>query len=298
MKDELKRALAEDISRGDVTSNLLIPKNAAGSAVIISREPGIFFGVEVARELFRIADPKLRARFFIQDGKNFPKNKKLIEIRGRVRSILKTERTVLNFLQHLSGISTQTRRFVEKVKKYRVKILDTRKTTPLWRELEKAAVKAGGGFNHRFSLADEIFVKENHRIRGYKGQRSLIGLRGSKSKIVLKPLQLLKPFEPLRPFLRYPRRFIIEVRNLRELKEIAGKIKPRVILFDNFSPVQLKRAVAYARKKDPRAILEASGGITLENVTRFAATGVDQISIGSLTHSVKSIDLSLLAERT
>ena len=187
----------------------------------------------------------------------------MITLEGRVHSILKAERTALNFLGHLSGIAAETRRFVERVRKYRVKIFDTRKTLPLWRGLQKYAVRAGGGHNHRFGLWDEIFVKGNHRPCG--------------------DLSKLK---------HVPRKFVIEVRNLKELKQ-ALTFRPRVILFDNFSPKALTRAVKVARGADPKVILEASGGITLQNVARFAAAGVDQISAGSLTHSVKSIDFSL-----
>jgi nicotinate-nucleotide pyrophosphorylase (carboxylating) len=174
------------------------------------------------------------------------------------------ERTLLNFLGHLCGIASKTNAFVKKIRPYSTRILDTRKTTPLWRDLEKQAVLAGGGKNHRMGLYDAIFVKENHRPYGQLGQ-----LR------------------------KFPHRFEIEVRDLREMVE-ALILRPAVILFDNFTPADLKKAVKLARKANPKIILEASGGVTLENVKNFAATGVDQISVGSLTHSVKAIDLSLL----
>ncbi|MBI3313639.1 MAG: carboxylating nicotinate-nucleotide diphosphorylase [Candidatus Omnitrophica bacterium] len=260
----LKAALREDIGKGDITSRILISPAAKGRAVIFAREKGVLCGIPVAEELFRLVDPHLRPKFFIQEGRPFRKNKKIAEIEGPVLSLLKAERTVLNFFGHLSGIATLTRRFVERVKRDPVLVLDTRKTTPLWRELEKYAVRVGGGKNHRMGLYDAVFVKENHRPYGN--------------------LERLKKFSG---------KFEIEVRNIKELKE-ALKLHPRVILFDNFSPLNLRRGVQIARHAHPQIILEASGGITLENVVHYAAMGVDWISIGSLTHSVKSIDFSLL----
>ena len=263
-RKKLKAALFEDIGKGDKTSELLIPANATGKAMIISREGGIFCGEAVVREIFRLADTKLAARFFVKDGNAFSKNQKVAEIKGSARAILKAERTALNFLGRLSGIATLTRQFVDRVKGYKVAILDTRKTTPFWRELEKKAVRAGGGRNHRFGLFDAVFVKENHR-----------------------------PFGDLKKLRSVPKQFEIEVRDSRELVE-ALALRPRTILFDNFKPGPLKKAVSLARKLNPKILLEASGGITLKNVRAYAATGVNQISVGSLTHSVKSIDFSLL----
>lgn len=259
LKNKLKAALQEDIRKGDVTSNLLVPPNAKAKAVILTKEAGVFAGAEVVRELFKITDSKTKLRLKIKDGQKFSKNQILIQIQGNARVILKTERTLLNLLQHLCGIATTTREFVKKAKG--VRILDTRKTTPLWRELEKYAVKCGGGHNHRMGLYDAVFVKENHREFG-----NLKKLKG---------------------------KFEIEVRNLRELSE-ALMLRPQVILFDNFSPAALKKAVKVARRSRPKIILEASGGINLQNVAAYAKTGVDQMSLGLLTHSVKAVDLSLL----
>lgn len=260
----IRQALKEDIGHGDITSNLLVSKKVKGKAAVIAKEAGVFAGVEVAREVFRITDAKVKIRFRIKDGQSFSKNQVLLELQGNVCSILKAERTMLNLLQHLCGVATITRKFITKVKKYRLCILDTRKTTPLWRELEKQAVLSGGASNHRMGLYDAIFVKENHRKFG--------------------SLEALKKF---------PGKFEIEVRNEREMMA-ALNIQPRVILFDNFSPKNLKKVVNIARRRNPKIILEASGGINLKNVQAYAKTGVDYISIGVLTHSVKSIDLSLL----
>lgn len=219
------------------------------------------------RELLRITDRRLACRFFVFEGRSFRKGKILARIQGPVRGILKAERTLLNLLGRLSGIATLTREYVRRVSRHRTRILDTRKTTPLWREIEKYAVRTGGGKNHRMGLYDEIFVKENHKVHGRLGRLAEV-----------------------------PRQFVMEVRNLREMKEALG-MKPRVILFDNFSPARLKAALKLARRSDSRVLLEASGGIHLGNVARYASLGLDQISIGRLTHSPKSVDFSLLIEK-
>jgi nicotinate-nucleotide pyrophosphorylase (carboxylating) len=260
----LKEALKEDIGRGDITSRLLIPHSAKGTAFIFSRESGIFCGAPVLDDLFHAVDRKLKVRFLLPEGKKFFRNQKVAEIRGRIRSLLAAERTALNFLGHLSGIATQTHRLVQKVKERNVCILDTRKTTPLWRELDKYAVKTGGGKNHRMGLYNAVFVKENHRR-----------------------------FGDLKKLKKIPGNFEIEVRNLREARE-AVLLNPRVILFDNFSPSALKQAAGWVGRRRPEIILEASGGVTLENIRQFAASGVDWISAGFLTHSVKAANFSLL----
>ncbi len=260
----LKIALKEDIGKGDITSEVLIPKKAKGRAEIIARDPGIFCGVSVVKALCRILDRSLQVKYFVQDGKHFSKNQKVIGFKGHVRSILALERTILNFIGWLCSISTQTRKFVDRVKGYPVIILDTRKTTPRWRDFEKYAVRCGGGCNHRMGLYAGIFIKENHRKHG--------------------------KFANLK---KYEGQFEIEVRNMKELKE-ALTLSPGVILFDNFEPSALIKGVELARKTNPDVILEASGGITLENVAHYAAEGVNWISVGSLTHSVRSHDFSLL----
>lgn len=257
-------ALAEDMGDGDITSEIMVPEKAKGKAVIIARESGIFCGAPVLEEVFHAADPRLKARFLARDGSAIKKNAQVVQIEGPVRGILAAERTALNFLGHLSGIATETRKYVEAVKKYHVLILDTRKTTPLWREIEKYAVQAGGGRNHRMGLYDAVFVKENHR-----------------------------PYGDLNQLSRFKGSVEIEVRNQAELKE-AVKLNPRVILFDNFTPARLNEAVRTARALSPETILEASGGINLENAAHYAAMGVDWISVGALTHSVRSLNFSLL----
>lgn len=265
-RDLLKVALEEDIGAGDITSEMLIAKGVKTGARVVSKESGIFCGAPVLSELFKLTDASLRVEFSVTEGKRFPRNKTVLVLTGNMRSILAAERTAMNLLGHLSGVATMTRKFVDAVKPYPVFILDTRKTTPLWREIEKYAVRVGGGRNHRMGLYDAVFVKENHRshadfgkIRSYEGS------------------------------------FEMEVRNLEELRE-ALKLKPRVILFDNFTPARTKAGVQMARQKSPSTILEASGGITLENAAHYAAMGVDWISVGALTRSVRSIDFSLLVD--
>jgi nicotinate-nucleotide pyrophosphorylase (carboxylating) len=262
----LKEALHEDIGQGDITSNLLIPPHARGKARVIAKARGIFCGERLVREIFKIVDPKVKLEFRVHNGGKLRPGKIVFKMRGNIRSILKAERTLVNCISHLSGIATKTRQFVRRVKKYPALILDTRKTTPLWRELEKVAVQVGGGCNHRQGLDEFLFVKENHRIHG-----------------------------DLKKLRRHSGAFEIEVRSLGELWEAIG-LKPKVILLDNFSSKEAKRAAEIVRKEAPEVILEANGGITLENVRKFAAAGVDTISVGSLTHSVKAIDFSLLID--
>ena len=262
----IKEALREDIGAGDITSNLLIPHRARGEARVIAKARGIFCGERLVSEIFKIVDPKVKLEFWVHNGGKLRPGKIVFKMSGNILSILKVERTMLNFISHLSGISTKTRQFVEKIKEYPVLLLHTRKTTPLWRELEKVAVEVGGGRRHRPGLDAYILVKENHRLFGN--------------------LSKLK---------RHPRNFEIEVRDLGEVRESIA-LKPQVILLDNFSPKEARKAVAVIRKEAPGVIIEASGGITLENVRKYAATGVNTLSIGALTHSVQDVDFSLLIE--
>jgi nicotinate-nucleotide pyrophosphorylase (carboxylating) len=262
----IKLALEEDVGDRDLTSDVLIPRDEIGAAVVIAKESGIFCGAPVMRELFAVADPAVRLDFKVAEGGRFKKNQVVVGLRGRIRSILKVERTAINFLGHLSGIAGKARLFVKAVKRYPVIILDTRKTTPLLRELEKYAVRTGGARNHRMGLYDAILIKENHRPHA--------------------------DFSRLEP---YKGNFEIEVRDLNELRD-ALKHSPRVILFDNFTPARLRGAIQLVRRKNASVIIEVSGGITLENVEHYAAMGVDWISIGSLTHSIRSVDFSLLVK--
>ena len=266
LRARVRQALKEDAGAGDATSRLLVPSSARGRAVILAREAGIFCGRPVLEKVFRLTDRRLRARFAVGEGKPFKKNQTVLRLEGPVQAILKAERLALNFLAHLSGIATLTRCYVDKTRGTRARILDTRKTTPGWRDLEKYAVKCGGGENHRFGLYDAVLVKENHRR-----------------------------FGRLKNLKRLGGKFEIEVRNQKELEE-ALALKPAIILFDNYLPAKLKLAVRFARKKSPKTKLEASGGVKLSNVRAFAKTGVDRISVGALTHSPAAVDFSLLLQ--
>jgi len=260
----VRTALAEDVGAGDITTEVSVPADLPGTATIIAKEPCVVAGLALVEAVFRELAGNLQ--LLVRDGEVVEDGQRVCEITGPARAILTGERTALNFLQQLSGIATLTRQFVEAVAGTSAQILDTRKTTPLWRELEKVAVQVGGGYNHRQGLDEFIFIKENHRVHG--------------------ELSKLK---------RHPGQFEIEVRSLGELWE-AIQLKAKVILLDNFTPKEAQRAVAIVRKEAPGIILEASGGITLENVRKFAAAGVDTISVGSLTHSVKAVDFSLLID--
>ena len=266
IRRRLREALEEDTGRGDVTTGLVVSQGAQAEARILVREEGFFCGAPVLEEIFRIADAEIEMEFPVAEGAAVRRNAVVVRLKGPVSSLLRAERTALNLLGRLSGIATQTRAYVKAVKGYPVLILDTRKTTPLWREVEKYAVRLGGGRNHRMGLYDAVFVKENHR-----------------------------PYGDLQKLRDYSGSVEIEVRSLEEVRE-ALKLRPRVILFDNFSPARLNQAVHLARRVSPTTILEASGGMTLENVAHYAAMGVDWISVGALTHSVKALNFSLLID--
>lgn len=261
---KIRAALAEDLGDGDATSKLLIPASVTAEAYVLAKETGIFCGGSVAETVFHAVSPRLKVRLQAREGGRVKKGDVVLVVKGPLRAILAGERTALNFLGHLSGIATRTADFARKVRRYGTRILDTRKTTPLWRNLEKYAVKTGGGTNHRMGLYDAVFVKENHRN-----------------------------FGDLKKLWKHAGNFEIEVRDMTELIQ-ALKLNPKVILLDNFTSARTKAAVKRARLDHPEIILEASGGITESNIAAYAAAGVDQISIGALTHSVKCLDFSLL----
>ncbi len=255
----IRAALHEDIGRGDITSNRLIPTSAKGVAVIVSKAAGVFSGKSAAEVVAKRCGVKIK--FFCGEGSPLKNNQKVIELSGKIKNILQVERVLLNFIGHLSGIASQTKRFVDAVQGTKTKILDTRKTTPLWRELEKAAVISGGGFNHRFGLFDYILVKENHRRFG-----DLPKLKG---------------------------RFEIEARDFDEIME-AFELGAETVMLDHFTPAQAKKAVQIRNRISPKTQIEASGNMILKTVRAYAMAGVDTISVGALTHSVSSHDFSLL----
>ena len=264
----LRQALREDQARRDITSRALLPATRRIRARIIAKAPGILAGSAIAAQTFRLLDPSLRCTRHLRDGAKLRPGQRILTVRGRARSIFAAERTALNFLQHLCGIATLTRRYVERVKPYRATILDTRKTLPGLRALQKDAVRAGGGQNHRADLAEAILIKTNH-----------LKVLGSISRAVAAAKRAR------------PRRFVeLEVTTLAECKA-ALAAKPDAILLDNWSLPSVRRAVALRIGKHP--LLEVSGGINLDNVRQFAKAGVDRISIGRLTHSVHALDMSL-----
>lgn len=270
----IKSALAEDLGDGDHTSLSTIPKDAIGKAKLLVKEDGVIAGVEIAEEVCKEVDPDLNVEVLIKDGEEVKVGDIVLYISGKVQSILIAERLVLNLMQRMSGIATTTHKIVKDLEGTGTKVLDTRKTTPNLRYLEKLAVKIGGGVNHRFGLYDMILIKDNH-----------VDYAGGITNAVLAAQEYLK---------KENRKLEIEVevRNLAELKsvlEIGGVDR---ILLDNFSFDDLKKAVALVDKTIPT---EASGNITKENALDYAKCGVDYISMGALTHSVKGLDLSLKA---
>ena len=264
-------ALREDIGDGDVTTDSFVSKNIRGTARIIARERGILAGVNTAAEVFRRVDSTLQIKSLRNDGSEVNAGEDVIEINGPVHSILKAERVALNFLQHLSGVATMTRRFVDAAANDRVKILDTRKTTPGLRALEKAAVVAGGGANHRLGLFDMVLVKDNHlaTITGFDDfAKAVRKVREARPKIQIE----------------------VEADTLEQVRGLLDVDGIDVILLDNMKPAEIREAIALGKGK---VKFEASGGITLKNIRQIAATGVDYISIGALTHSPRAIDFSL-----
>ena len=268
-------ALAEDISHGDITSQGLIPPELQGKATILSEAEGILAGGEVARGVFLKIDPSLEVKLLIEDGKKIHPAEVIATVSGRVIGILKAERTALNFLQRLSGIASQTAQYIAETQGLKVKIIDTRKTTPGLRLLEKYAVRAGRGENHRFNLGDDILIKDNHLT-------ALRALGMTITDIVAKSKQAAPQGLKVE----------IEVNTVEEALE-AVEAGADIIMLDNMSPDEMRRVV----DSIPSHVkTEASGGITLANVRAAALAGVDFISIGALTHSVKALDISLELE--
>lgn len=267
-------ALKEDIGDGDHTSLSTIPPNTQGSARLLIKEQGILAGVDVAVAIFKHVDSALDLDVFIQDGSEVKYGDVALHVTGSAYSILVAERLVLNTMQRMSGIATTTRRVADLLRSTRTKVLDTRKTTPNMRFLEKLAVKIGGGVNHRFGLYDMILIKDNH-----------VDYAGGITQALTAAKQYLKDHNKNIPI-------EIEVRNMAELQEVIKCGEVDRILLDNFNFDTLTEAVQLV---NGRFITEASGGITEENVMKYALCGVDYVSLGALTHSVKSLDMSLKA---
>ncbi|SDP61092.1 nicotinate-nucleotide pyrophosphorylase [carboxylating] [Mucilaginibacter sp. OK268] len=267
-------ALKEDVGDGDHTSLSTIPADSTGKAKLLVKDEGILAGVELALEIFKIVDANLKVNVFLTDGAVIKPKDVAFEVEGNSQSILKAERLVLNCMQRMSGIATKTREIVDLLKDTHTKVLDTRKTTPGLRYIEKWAVRIGGGVNHRFGLYDMILIKDNHV--DYAG--------GIRQAIERANQYLIDHNKKLA--------IEIEVRNLDELDQVLQTGHVNRILLDNFNFADLKQAVDIIQG---RFITEASGGITIDNIRGYAECGVDYISVGALTHSVKSLDLSLKA---
>ena len=267
-------AFAEDVGEGDHTTLCSIPESAIGQAKLIIKETGILAGVEVGVKVFHKLDPQLKIDVLIKDGSKVAPGDVVFTVEGKVQSILQAERTVLNIMQRMSGIATTTCKYVSLIAGTGAKVLDTRKTTPGMRLLEKQAVKMGGGENHRIGLFDMILLKDNH-----------IDFAGGIENAIMGAKKYLKEKDK-------SLKIEVEVRDMDELNEVLRVGGVDRVMLDNFTPENTRKAVKHV---NGRIELESSGGITIETIRSYAETGVDYISVGALTHSVKGLDMSLLA---
>ena len=275
-------ALEEDLGRGDCTSNSSVPATLSHEGFILAKEAGVVAGIEVAREVFKRVDPEVVFEAKVADGASVEVGDVVIRIQGNARSILASERLALNFMQRMSGVATTTRKAMDVLAGTPTRVLDTRKTTPGLRAFEKWGVRLGGGVNHRMGLYDMILIKDNH-----------VDYAGSMTAALAGVQAYFDGGEPRVPV-------VVEVRSMSELNEAlaaseAEGLKLERLLLDNFSPAQVKEAVSHVAGRLP---LEASGGIDLSNLRAYGEAGVDFVSMGALTHSVKSLDLSLKTEPT
>jgi len=268
LKNIIELALLEDIGTGDVTSDFVIPADALAEGAIVSKSEGIIAGLDVAAEVFHTIDSGIDFECYVSDGAKISPDQKLAVAKGFARSILKAERIVLNFLQRLSGIATNTSKYVMAASGYPVKIVDTRKTTPGWRILEKYAVRVGGGHNHRFGLYDAVLIKDNH-----------IAVAGS----------IVEAVKRARKQVPFTMKIEVEVETIAQVKE-AIESDSDIIMLDNMNLKMMREAVGLIGHK---ILVEASGGVRLENVAAIAATGVDIISIGNLTYGATPLDISM-----
>ncbi|MBF0319633.1 MAG: carboxylating nicotinate-nucleotide diphosphorylase [Nitrospirae bacterium] len=268
--DSIRNALIEDIGHGDITTTLTIDEVSRSEAELIAKEELVLAGLPFFEAVFYIVDPDVEIKRLKDDGQLIHKGSRIVSLRGSTRSILMAERVALNILQRLSGIATLTRQFVETVSGLPVRIVDTRKTTPNMRHMEKYAVRAGGGGNHRFGLYDGVLIKDNHIA-------ACGGITKAVERVARAPL--LTKIE-------------VEVKNIEELKE-ALATRADVIMLDNMEPEAMRQAVALAKTLKSGVLIEASGNVTIQNIREIAATGVDIISTGYITHSAKAADISL-----
>lgn len=264
----LELTLAEDIGSGDVTSDAVIPADAHATGMILAKDTGIVAGLEVVKQVFEMVDKELKMTSLLQDGDTIEPGFEIAKVLGPARGMLTAERAALNFLQRLSGIATMAAKFVQAIADYPVRIVDTRKTTPGWRTLEKYAVRVGGAHNHRFGLYDAVLIKDNH-----------IALAGSIKRAV----------EMARAKIPFTMKIEVEAKTCAQVEETLDS-PADIIMLDNMPVDEMRQAVEFI---NGRKLVEASGGIRLENVAAVAATGVDVISIGALTHSAMSLDISM-----
>ncbi|MFM7375546.1 MAG: carboxylating nicotinate-nucleotide diphosphorylase [Chthoniobacterales bacterium] len=273
--DAIRRTLAEDIGTGDITSEAFIPESQRSQASIVAKEDCVVSGLDAAVEVFRRVDPKIAVEALKKDGDRVAKGTQVLRAEGPTRALLAAERTALNFLQQLSGVATLTRQFVDAVAGTKAVILDTRKTTPGLREFERAAVRAGGGTNHRFGLFDQILAKDNHLAVTSDAsslQSAIDRARSAKPDVIVE----------------------IEADNLDQVRMLCALRGVDIILLDNMSTDKMREAVRI--RGDRPILLEASGGVNLQTVRAIAETGVDRISVGALTHSSRAADFSMEME--
>lgn len=273
--DFIASSIREDVGEGDHTSLACVPGDAISEAYLLIKEAGVLAGVDLALEIFKQVDPELEVTVFLNDGSHVKKNNIAFEVKGSARSILKAERLVLNCMQRMSGIATKTKEFVEMVSPFNCKVLDTRKTTPGFRVVEKWAVRIGGGENHRMGLYDMIMIKDNH-----------IDYAGGIEQAINRTVDYLND-------VKKDLKIEIEARDLAEMREILSVGKVHRIMLDNFSFDDMRTAV---QEIDGKYETEASGGINEETIVQYAQCGVDYISVGALTHQIHSLDMSLKAK--
>lgn len=271
VRDLLERAFREDMPMGDITTDYTVPEGSVSEAFLIAKQDGVIAGLEVCMEAFRMLDPEVELKPLVKDGDMVKKGDRLLLVKGKSRALLKAERTALNILQRLSGIASETRKYVDKISGCKAKVVDTRKTTPGLRMLEKYAVRVGGGTNHRFSLSDGVLIKDNH-IKAAGGIKQAV--------------------EAVRKRIPHTVKIEVETETLDQVKE-ALDCGADIIMLDNMPPELMRQAV---RLIGGKAVTEASGNVTLDNILDVAETGVDIISVGAITHSVKAMDISMKFE--
>jgi len=271
LKHQIRNWLAEDIGNGDITTETTIPASSQAKAIIHMKDSGIIAGIPVAALVFQVVDASLQFKTFVNDGDYVDKGTVIIEVEGSTRSLLMGERLALNLMQRLSGIATKTKQYVDALQGLSTRLVDTRKTTPGHRMLEKYAVRVGGGHNHRYGLYDAVMIKDNH-IKGAGGITAAV--------------------KAARERIPHTMKIEVETESMEQIQE-ALAAGADIIMLDNMANEVMKDAVVYIKAQSPHVIVEASGGITLDTIYEKAATGVDVISVGGLTYSFQALDISL-----